>query len=41
MGVLVEVGVIVGVAVSGISVTEEVGVAEGVKVGVRVGVFVC
>ena len=33
-------GVIVGVAVSGISVTVEVGVAEGVKVGVRVGVFV-
>lgn len=37
-GVLVEVGVMVGVAVSGISVN--VGVAEDVGVGVGVGVFV-
>ncbi len=35
-----EVGVIVGVAVSGISVDVAVGVAEDVGVGVYVGVFV-
>ncbi len=35
-----EVGVIVGVAVSGISVAVAVGVAEDVGVGVYVGVFV-
>ncbi len=38
VGMLVEVGVIVGVAVSGISVT--VGVADEATVGVSVGVFV-